>query len=281
MQFDRKLLPTVGGAAVLGLAVGVLITNGLLKPQADTGAYSDFDDPRAGSMAPASTVPEPAAEPASPEVSVQTVERVISGEIVQLDGVGPARLLGVDAAQGPGGKAPAPEMSRALLQRLVEGRRVTVAYDPATVDTAFKDDSETPLVYLTLEDGTLVNMELVARGGAVADLRKAYKHRDDLIRAERDARWAGRGVWELSIAKQPLSPLPPSNLPSVQRPPSGSDPSAAASVPADSVLVTSDGRFHRQSCRLAKGGIPMSPADARAKNYLACSQCFVSPKVKI
>ena len=52
-------------------------------------------------------------------------------------------------------------------------------------------------------------------------------------------------------------------------------------IPSDSVLVTGDGRFHKQSCRLGKGGVPMSPGDARSKHYLACPTCFVSSKVKI
>jgi hypothetical protein len=46
------------------------------------------------------------------------------------------------------------------------------------------------------------------------------------------------------------------------------------------VLVTPDGRFHRQSCPAGKSGIPMSPEDARSRRYLACPQCHSSPKVK-
>jgi endonuclease YncB( thermonuclease family) len=276
VQVTNKVLPTIGVAAVVGVALGVLITNGMLKPQGETEAS---DGP--GMSAPGPELPiAPRPEAAVPEVGVHIVEKVISGDIVQLDTIGPARLLGIDTQQGPGGKPPLPDMAKGQLQRIVEGKSVIVDYDPATADSGFKDDLEMPLVYLTLDDGTLVNMELVARGGAVADLGRTYKHRDDLIKAERDARWAGRGLWESSLAKQPLTPLPPSSLPSVQRPPVVMDPSST-SIPADAVLVTSDGRFHKQSCRLGKGGVPMSAADARGKNYLACSQCFVSSKVKI
>lgn len=269
MPLNRNVLPTIAVAAVVGLAVGVLIANGLLRSEAESSAASELE--LAGPIGGAPAMPEP---PAAPESTVHDVETVISGDVVSLSELGPVRLLGVDTRQGPGGKPVVPEIPKALLQRILEGKKVFASYDPATADTAFQDETGLPLVYLTLDDGMLVNMEIVARGGAVADLTRDYEHRDDLVRAERDARWAGRGLWEIAVAK-PLTPLPPSSLPSVQRPPT------ATPVPSDAVMVTGDGRFHRQSCSLAKGGIPMSPADARAKRYLACSQCFVSPKVKV
>jgi endonuclease YncB( thermonuclease family) len=210
---------------------------------------------------------------------VRTVERIVSGDTVVLEGTGPVRLLGVEVKKGPDGKPVDPSLVAELLRQLIEGKTVAVECDPETADTAFKSDDDLLLVYLVRDDGVLVNTELVARGGAFADLSRAYKRRNEMILAERDARWENRGVWG-TAAKSPLAPMNPAQLPPVTIP---VQPGAPVTGPApamkNAVLVTSDGRYHKSSCKLSQGGVPMGVEDARKKHYLACPACFVSQKL--
>jgi endonuclease YncB( thermonuclease family) len=279
VQFNDKFLAIVMAAAV-GMTLGLAIAGGLRHAETPSAA---FDQPYEEPPAPP-VEPPPAVEPAAPEPPANgphLVERVISGDVVVLEALGPARLLGVDARLGPLGKPLSPDGSKAFLQSLVAGKQVMVEFDVATANTDFKDEIDLPLVYLTLDDGTFVNRELVARGIATVDLDRSFTQRDDLIRAERGARWESKGMWEIARNAPPAPTAPavvipprPTRVPSpveVPRP----------APPKDAVLVTSDGRFHRQSCSLSKGGVPMSVQDARGKHYLACASCFASSRVKV
>jgi micrococcal nuclease len=276
LQTADKQMIGLAAACVLGIGIGALVVSALfsqVEPSAAAG----------GALPPIEQPLEPPA-PQPPDIGTHVVEAVVSGDTLTLEGVGNVRLLGVDTASGPDGKPIDPVVSKALLSELVAGKNVTAICDPATADTSFKDPNGAYLVYLMLDDGVIVNTELVGRGGAVADLSRGYDRKDELVRAERDARWAGRGVWQPQTAR--LEPMAPSDLGRYTPPPGGRipPPGAIGGEPqkpsADDVLVTKDGRFHRQSCRLAKGGVPMAIGDARAKHYLACPVCFVSPRVK-
>ena len=83
-------------------------------------------------------------------------------------------------------------------------------------------------------------------------------------------------------ASKALAPVAPTDLP-----PGGKrgalEPIAPPQPVAgkNDVLVTSDGRYHKSSCKHGKGGIVMPVDEARSKRYLACPYCFVSPRVKI
>jgi endonuclease YncB( thermonuclease family) len=274
VRFNDRFLTTVGLAGVAGMALGVLLTNGVHQAEAPSSAY---DLPVAAEAPPPTPAAPPA--PALPDIGIHAVEKVISGEIVVLEGAGPVRLLGVDSQKSPDGKPLDPEVARALLQQLIGGKTVMAECDPETADTEFKSDDDLTLVYLVRDDGMLVNTELVGRGAAFADLSRSYGRRNEMILAERDARWANRGVWQMA-ANKGLTPVPPSATPPVMvpgRPPM--DVGAPAPVLKNAVLVTSDGRFHRPSCKLSRGGIGMTIEDARAKHYLACPACFASQKL--
>lgn len=272
MQFGDKYLAAIVGACAVGVGIGVLLVNsfGRVEPQS-----AAFDQPLTPPpVAQTKAVDKPAAPPV-PELGAHAVEKVVSGDTVVLEGVGQVRLLGVDAVHMPAGKGD-PNVARVLLQQLVEGKTVAVECDPVSADTDFKDENGNYLAYLMLPDGVIVNTELLAKGGAVADLDRAASRRDELVRAERDARWNSRGVWQ-SAGGRTVLPIPPGDV--AGRKPF---PDMAPATPGkDDVLVTSDGRFHKASCKLAKGGVVMSIGDARAKHYLACPVCFVSPRVKV
>jgi endonuclease YncB( thermonuclease family) len=262
-------MAAVVGACAVGIGIGVILVYafGHVEP-----ASSAFDErPLAIEEA------APAPQPTAPDLGVRTVEEVVGANVVTLSGLGPVRLLGIEVESGPGGKPVDPDRARAVLQQIAAGKQVVVIGDPASAETAFKDEQGAWLVYLMRDDGVLVNTELLARGAAVADLDRPYARRDEFVRAERDARWNGRGLWETAAAAKPLPPSP--LTPDPRRLPTDVAPSPAPGK--NDVLVTKDGRFHRASCKLSKGGVVMSGDDARGKHYLACPQCFSSSRVKI
>ena len=273
MHFSDKHLAAMALACALGVGIGIFFANNVGSVESASGKVER-----------AAAEPPPAPPPLEvPELGVRAVEQVVSGEVVSLEGVGVVRLLGVDTILGPGDKPVDPQVSKSLLQQMLAEKQVAVICDPSTADTGFKDENGAYLVYLMLEDGVLVNTELLARGGAVADLSRPYGRKDELVRAERDARWNGRGVWSGAAATAKLAPLPPSDLGRGQSPlrPLPLQPEAPKAAGKGDVLVTKDGRFHRSSCNLSKGGVVMSTEDAKGKNYLACPVCFASPRVKV
>jgi len=267
-------------SCVIGMTIGAVL--------ADNTRSDDVPEPHdsAAYNEPAPLQPK---QPDAPKVGVRQVLKVISLDTVEIEGEGPVRLLGVDAHPAPNAKPTDAVTARLMLETLVLGKPFDVQCDPETADTEFRSEDGLLLVYLMSPDGILVNSELVARGGAVADLTREYGHKSELMIAERDARFAGRGMWEIA-ANKVTQPLPPSpNMPSVILPARPGAPGAGA--PADpvavkpaprsgDVLVTSDGRYHRQSCPLGKGGVPLALDEAQQKRYLACPSCFVSSKVK-
>jgi endonuclease YncB( thermonuclease family) len=238
MQFGDKYLATIVGACAVGVGIGVLLVNSFGRVESQSAA---FDQPPPAPVTQTKVNEKPAPPPA-PELGAHAVEKVLTGDTVVLEGVGQVRLLGVDAVHLPAGKSD-PNLSRVMLQQIVEGKVVGVECDPASADTDFKDENGNYLAYLMLEDGVIVNTELLARGGAVADLDRAATRRDELVRAERDARWNSRGLWQAAGGKT-VVPIPPSDI-AGRRP---LDVAPPVQPGKDDVLVTSDGRFHKASC---------------------------------
>jgi micrococcal nuclease len=99
---------------------------------------------------------------------VALVERVVDGDtvVVNLDGQRiKVRLIGVDAPESVDPRKPVERFgheSADFLRRLVEGKRVRLAYEPAG---ARVDRYGRTLAYLYLEPGGLfVNREIIAKG---------------------------------------------------------------------------------------------------------------------
>ena len=274
MQFGDKFLASVVASCAVGVGIGVLLVNSVGKAEPTSQAYDQ----------PAAVEPTPAAPavPATPDLGAHTVDKIIATDVVSLDGLGPVRLLGVDPRSGPNGKPADPELGKIVLEQVLTGKQVMVSCDPASADLGFKDENGAYLVYLMLDDGTLANTEVIAKGAAVADLDRPCGRRDEFVRAERDARFNNRGLWDVASARAPLSPASPSSLtPDPRRPASGGLAPAPAPLGKNDVLVTKDGRFHRPTCPQGRGGVVMSVEDARSKHYLACPVCFASTRMKV
>ena len=144
----------------------------------------------------------------------QRVTKVPSGDTVVIEGVGKVRLLGVQSAdESPVrlGNRAAPQHSttdarpptapviagtirlkrerpsRTFLQQLVLGNIVQIQYDSA--------GGGKERAYLFLEDGVLVNAELLRTGKARVDLSRPFAQAAEFKRLEDQARHADLGIW--------------------------------------------------------------------------------------
>ena len=153
----------------------------------------------------------------------QTVTKVPSGDTVVISGLGKIRLLGVRSGDEPAtrfGKGTVPPAqprtdartpptpaisgaiafnrdrpSRTFLQQLVLGKVVRIEYDPLV---AAKGG---PRAYVFLQDGMLVNAEMLRAGKARVDLSRPFAHQVEFTRLEDEARTAGLGIWTQLIGR--------------------------------------------------------------------------------
>ena len=79
--------------------------------------------------------------------------------------------------------------------RLSEGKRVKLDYDQANNHFGHKDQYGRTLAYIFLEDGTLLNAEIIRQGYGHAFTRYPFSRMEEFRRLEREAREQGRGLW--------------------------------------------------------------------------------------
>ncbi len=109
------------------------------------------------------------------------------------------RLIGIDTPESVKPRAPVECFAReasAFLKRLVLGRRVRLVRDVEE-----RDRYGRLLAYVYRGD-LFVNAEMVRRGYAsVATFPPNVQHVDDFLRAQREAREGGRGLWSACRGK--------------------------------------------------------------------------------
>ena len=128
----------------------------------------------------------------------QVVERVVDGDTIIVRGVGRVRLIGVDTPETVSPGRPVEFFGReasAFTKRLLEGRSVRLEYDRERTDRYGRT-----LAYVHLADGTFANAEIVRRGYGHAYTRFPFRYRDQFQQLEREARGAGRGLWNPAAA---------------------------------------------------------------------------------
>jgi endonuclease YncB( thermonuclease family) len=145
------------------------------------------------------------------------VTKVPDGDTLVVDGVGKVHLLGIKSADesalqvGPSGPPPPPRHdppntpapaamggrlsltpdrpSRDLLRKLALGKTVRIEYDPLVGST--KDRG----AYLFLDDGTLLNAEMLKAGRARLDLTRQFVREKEFKRLEEEAQSNSIGIW--------------------------------------------------------------------------------------
>ncbi|HEY7285406.1 MAG TPA: thermonuclease family protein [Vicinamibacterales bacterium] len=128
------------------------------------------------------------------------VTRVTSGDAITVATVGRVGLLGVEAQPGP--------RARERLESLVVQRWVRLEYDETPGSRA-----SVHRAYVMLDTGEFVNATLVREGLARVAPHGKFSRREELERAENEARRFRRGLWAGYTAVRPWQSLS-SSLPS-------------------------------------------------------------------
>jgi micrococcal nuclease len=81
---------------------------------------------------------------------------------------------------------------------LVEGKRVRLEYDPSNAARDHKDQFGRTLAFIFLEDGTLLNAEIIRQGYGHAFTRYPFSRMEEFRRLESEARDARRGLWAIN-----------------------------------------------------------------------------------
>lgn len=131
------------------------------------------------------------------------VSRVIDGDTLEIENNGSfqkIRLIGVDT---PETSDPRKEIecfgveASNKSKELLEGKQIRLESDPTQQN---KDRYERLLRYIYLEDGTNINLYLIAEGYAHEyTYDKPYEQQVEFIKAEDDARKQENGLWNNSI----------------------------------------------------------------------------------
>jgi Staphylococcal nuclease homologue len=150
----------------------------------------------------------------------------------------------------------------AFTKRYAEGQTVRLEFEGQR-----KDRYDRTRAYVYLEDGTLLNADLIRQGYGFAYTQVPFSHLDEFRQLERDARDARRGLWGSDGAH---SQIPPTVTLALVSAPLEQLPTNAT----ETVYGTRTGtNYHRVGCRhLARSQIAMTLKAAAAK-YQPCSVC--------
>jgi micrococcal nuclease len=293
---QRQVALYVGLALVAGFTLGFVTARYIAENEA--------------ARAPVSARPESAARVAAEAASLaefRRVSRILRADTVEVEGVGPVRMIGIETPDGKSQYLDHGKNALAFSEKMLLGQDVRLEFDPASALNGNRDAEGRTLAYLYDRDGTLVNKEMIRQGHAFVRVTDPFKMIDEFRALEREAAVAMRGVWGLSgsspdiasttpsdrsstapdataTADRPrkLSPLMPDavgpNVPAV----SGATTGGATAQTESVVFVSSSDRmYHKTGCEYLgkkKDAIPLS--EARGKGYAAYGRCFASTVLK-
>lgn len=118
--------------------------------------------------------------------------RVVDGDTIEVEDVGPVRYIGIDA---PERDEPYYDEASAYNAELLSRGELALRYG---VERRDRFDRALAYVYVRNEDGrnVFVNWEMVRAGWAKGlDVPPNVRYADDFSRAEKEARRYGRGIW--------------------------------------------------------------------------------------
>lgn len=136
--------------------------------------------------------PEPGVAPADSQ-ALRLCTRVVDGDTLVLDGGERVRLIGVNSPESVDPRRPVEYFGKeaaAFTRALAEGRKVRLEYDLEK-----RDQYGRTLAYVYLEDGRMLNAEIIRQGYGQTYVRFPFKYRDEFLALERQARAEGRGLW--------------------------------------------------------------------------------------
>ena len=291
---DREhVLVYVGLALIVGFAVG-FITSRMLTRRDNASVLSTGTQSR-----------EPrAAVTTSPASEFHRVTSIVRADTVEVEDVGPVRLIGIET---PDGKAPkeiyAAHGQNALnyAEKWLLNQQIRLDFDPANAVSSNKDDKGQTLAYVYTRDGTLINGEMVKQGLAFVRPEQ-FRLGNEFRTLERDAVQSMRGVWGPSNPSSTLATSsPPPSAPSSGLGTPGIDdksrrlspllpstigpniPSLSGTGSTEQMVFVSGGdrMYHKAGCEfLDKKKHPVPMSQAKSEGYTACSRCYASTVLK-
>lgn len=164
------------------------------------GCAGGTESGSAPSAPPPTAAPRPTTYPALPSGLQQVkVMRVVDGDTidVQIDGkVEPVRMLGINTPETGLGQRELECFGReasAWTKALLSGQTVLIEFDASQ---GRRDQYDRLLAFVWLEDGRLINLELISQGYAFEYIPPTPTRYQEVLRAaQREARAAQRGLW--------------------------------------------------------------------------------------
>jgi micrococcal nuclease len=148
---------------------------------------------QSGGEAEITATPVPTVEAVKATGEFAVVKRVIDGDTVELESGEKVRYIGIDTPETLDPRKPVQcfgKEAAAKNRELVEGKRVRLEKDVTDRDKYSR------LLRYVYVDKTFVNLELVKQGFALSyTYPPDVKYQDLLVAAEKEAREAGRGLW--------------------------------------------------------------------------------------
>jgi micrococcal nuclease len=129
------------------------------------------------------------------------VTRVVDGDTIDIspsvEGRSRVRLIGMDTPEVHFGTQPYGPEASAFAKRELDGREAKLELDVQKIDPYGR-----LLAYVYLPDGRMFNETLLEEGYAqVATFPPNVKYQERLLKAQREAREANRGLWGLSAGE--------------------------------------------------------------------------------
>lgn len=132
--------------------------------------------------------------PFTPPAGYDVVTRVVDGDTIEVDGTTKVRYLGMDTPETVDPRKPVQCFGHEASDynhKLVEGKFVRLVRDVEDTDKYGR-----LLRYVYLQDGTFVNLQLVAQGYArTYTWPPNIAHTQEFVAAEQAAKAAGLGRW--------------------------------------------------------------------------------------
>lgn len=131
------------------------------------------------------------------------VEKVLDGDTIRLSNQEVVRLIGVDTPESNHSEVPVQLFSQEaskFTKQLCEGFKVRLDYDEQR-----KDKYNRTLAYVYLEDGRMVNEELIKRGYAYVMRRFPFEKKEEFLKLQKRAQDEQRGLWSLNLSSGRLA----------------------------------------------------------------------------